>query len=51
MRMHVLRLSFLYSGLKFLIRSVPNVAKISERGLQIALPEEVAKSALVNSCC
>ena len=49
--MPVLRLSFLYSGLKFLIMSVPNVAKICERGLQITLSEEMAKSALVNSCC
>ena len=51
MRLHVLRWSFLYSGLKFLIMSVPNVAKISERRFQIMLPEEMAKSASVNSSC
>ena len=51
MRLHVLRWNFLYSGLKFLIMSVPNVAKISERGLPIKLPENMAKSPSVNSCC
>ena len=51
MRLHVLRWSFLYSSLKFLIMSVPNVGKLSERGLQTTLPEGMAKSESVSSCC
>ena len=51
MRLHVLRWSSFNSGHKFLLMSVPNEGKISERGLQITLPEEMAKSASVNSSC
>ena len=47
MRVHVLLLRFLDSGHKFLM-SIPNVAEISERGLQITLPVEMVKSAPVS---